>query len=160
MNAFLQKIIILLAITFTAFAVTGCANSDLYSGNTYTGYEAKTGMQVQYGTVTHAREVNIQADSTGFGGAAGAAIGGVLGGDASDSSLGSTLGSIVGGVVGGIVGNKAEDKANKIASIEYEVKLDSGTSMIVVQKADTIYQVGQKVRVVGSGQRASLAPAN
>ncbi len=155
---YIKSFLITILTIISLLSFTACTNSNLYSGNTYTGYEAKTGMEVQYGTITHARDVNIQADNTGFGGVVGAAIGGVLGGDASDSSVGSAIGSIVGGAIGGIVGNKAEDQVNQVDSIEYEVKLDSGTSIIIVQKADTIYQINQRVRVIGSGQRASIAP--
>ncbi|RKQ96326.1 outer membrane lipoprotein SlyB [Kushneria sinocarnis] len=139
----------------------GCANSDIYSGNTYTGNQAKTARNVTYGTVTGVRPVTIQAgnqNDTGLGGIGGAILGGLLGNQVGGGS-GRVLATAVGGIGGAVAGKKVEDSANRVGAYEIQIRTESGQDVVVVQKADTQYQVGQRVRLIGSGNSMSVAPA-
>ncbi|WP_299257073.1 glycine zipper 2TM domain-containing protein [uncultured Kushneria sp.] len=143
-----------------ALTLGGCANSDIYSGNTYTGNQAKTARNVTYGTVTGVRPVTIQAgneNDSGLGGIGGAVLGGLLGNQFGGGS-GRVLTTAVGGIGGAIAGSKVEDRANQVSAYEIQVRTDSGQDMVVVQKADTPYQPGQRVRLIGSGNSMSIAP--
>jgi len=39
-----------------------------------------------------------------------------------------------------------------------EIRQDNGQTVVVVQKADQNFQVGQRVRLIGSGTNVSVAP--
>ncbi len=138
----------------------GCANSDLYSGDTYRGSQAKTGQSVTYGTIEALRPVNIQADGPSqgvLGGLGGAVMGGLLGNQIGGGS-GRTIATAAGAIGGSIAGKKVEDSASRVNAVEMEVRRDSGGSVIVVQKADRNWQIGQRVRLIGSGSNMSVAP--
>jgi outer membrane lipoprotein SlyB len=138
----------------------GCANSDLYSGDVYRGSQAKTGQTVTYGTITALRPVRIQAEDQNsgvLGGLGGAVIGGLLGNQIGGGS-GRTIATAAGAIGGSVAGSKIEDKANQTNAYEIEVRRDVGDTVIVVQKADRQWQVGQRVRLVGSGANMSVAP--
>ncbi|MEC9483837.1 MAG: glycine zipper 2TM domain-containing protein [Halomonas sp.] len=138
----------------------GCANSDLYSGDVYRGSQAKTGQAVNYGTITAIRPVRIQADgqNTGaIGGIGGAVIGGLLGNQIGGGS-GRTIATAVGALGGTVAGSKIENQVNQVEAWEIEVRRETGDSVIVVQKADRNWQVGQRVRLIGSGSNMSVAP--
>lgn len=135
-------------------ALSGCANSDLYSGDTYRGVHAREYHSVFYGVITNIRPVKIQAydKPSEVGGLAGGVVGGVLG-----STLGRGKGNdlaIAGGVVGGaIIGDKIADKTNQIAGMELEIKKDDGTVIVVVQKANPNFMAGKRVRISQSSSR-------
>lgn len=138
----------------------GCANSDLYSGDVYRGSQAKTGQTVTYGTITALRPVRIQADDQNsgvLGGLGGAVIGGLLGNQIGGGS-GRTIATAAGAIGGSVAGSKIEDRANQANAWEMEVRRDTGDTVIVVQKADREWQVGQRVRLIGSGANMSVAP--
>lgn len=138
----------------------GCANSDLYSGDVYRGSQAKTGQTVTYGTIVALRPVRIQADDPNsgvIGGLGGAVVGGLLGNQIGGGS-GRTIATAAGAIGGSVAGKKVEDRANQANAWEMEVRRDSGDTVIVVQKADREWQVGQRVRLIGNGANMSVAP--
>ncbi len=138
----------------------GCANTDTYSGDVYSGNQAKTGQSVTYGTIVSVRPVQIQGgdqNSGVLGGLGGAVIGGLLGNQIGGGS-GRTIATAAGAIGGSVAGKKVEDTANKTDAWELEVRRDSGDNIIVVQKADRNWQAGQRVRLIGSGANMSVAP--
>ncbi|MEA3250008.1 MAG: glycine zipper 2TM domain-containing protein [Pseudomonadota bacterium] len=138
----------------------GCANTDTYSGDVYSGSQAKTGQRVTYGTIVSVRPVQIQGgdqNSGVLGGLGGAVIGGLLGNQIGGGS-GRTIATAAGAIGGSVAGKKVEDTANKTDAWELEVRRDTGDSVIVVQKADRNWQAGQRVRLIGSGANMSVAP--
>ncbi|GAB2794900.1 outer membrane lipoprotein SlyB [Halomonas shantousis] len=140
--------------------LAGCANTAPYSGDVYTGNQAKTGQTVSYGTIVSLRQVQIQAnDESGgvLGGLGGAVVGGLLGNQIGGGS-GRTIATAVGAIGGSVAGRKTEDAANRTTAWEMEIRRDSGDNIIVVQRADRDWQVGQRVRLVGSGANLSVAP--
>ena len=46
-----------------AFSVTGCANTDVFSGDVYTASQAKEARSITYGTIVSVRPVKIQAEN-------------------------------------------------------------------------------------------------
>ncbi|WP_043527290.1 glycine zipper 2TM domain-containing protein [Litchfieldella xinjiangensis] len=154
----MKRLLPVLAIGLLTLA--GCANTSTYSGDVYRGSQAKTGQSVTYGTITALRQVQIQADNPQgnvIGGLGGAVIGGLLGNQIGGGS-GRTIATAAGAIGGSVAGNKVEDAANRTRAWEMEIRRDSGDSVIVVQKADRDFQVGQRVRLIGSGANMSVAP--
>lgn len=144
----------------SVLTLAGCANTSGYSGDVYSGNQAKTTQNVRIGTIAAVRPVQIQADSrTGglLGGGGGAIIGGLLGNQIGGGS-GRQLATVAGALGGSIAGTAAEDRANRIDALEMEIRLEDGTDVVVVQRADRQFQPGQKVRLIGNGANASVAP--
>ncbi|RTQ99375.1 glycine zipper 2TM domain-containing protein [Halomonas nitroreducens] len=140
--------------------LAGCANTAPYSGNVYTGNQAKAAQSVTFGTITALRRVQIQADSRAgglLGGGGGAVIGGLLGNQVGGGS-GRQLATVAGALGGAVAGSKIEESSNRIPAWEIEVRKDNGQSVVIVQKADQAFQVGQRVRLVGSGTSVSVVP--
>ncbi|WP_158774619.1 glycine zipper 2TM domain-containing protein [Cobetia sp. L2A1] len=138
----------------------GCANSDIYSGNVYTGDQAKRAQSVTYGTITSLRPVQIQATDEGssvLGGIGGAVFGGLLGSQIGGGS-GRAIATAAGAIGGSVAGKAIADNVDRVDAYEIEVRRDAGDSLIVVQKADTAFTVGQRVRLVGYGANLSVAP--
>ncbi|MFC1468068.1 glycine zipper 2TM domain-containing protein [Verrucomicrobiota bacterium] len=132
-------------LTVLAMITTGCATRS--SGVTYTTEQARTAQQVAYGTVTGVREVTIQDAETGLGGAAGGVAGGVAGSTIGEGK-GSTLGAVAGALAGAAIGHMAEKKMRTDAGLEIEVKKENGQIISVVQTADVMFEVGERVRIL------------
>ncbi|ATJ83452.1 glycine zipper 2TM domain-containing protein [Halomonas beimenensis] len=147
-------------LVMASLTLAGCANTAPYSGNVYTGNQAKTAQSVSFGTITALRRVQIQADSRAggiLGSGGGAVIGGMLGNQIGGGS-GRELATVAGVIGGAVAGTKIEETTNRIPAWEIEVRKDTGQTVVVVQKADQAFQVGQRVRLVGSGSRVSVVP--
>jgi outer membrane lipoprotein SlyB len=154
----MKRLIPILAVG--ALTLAGCANTSPYSGNVYTGNQAKTAQSVTLGTISALRQVQIQADSRAgglIGTGGGAVIGGLLGNQVGGGS-GRRLATAAGAIGGAVAGSAIEDRANLINAWEIEVRQDNGQNIVVVQKADQPFQVGQRVRILGSGRNASVVP--
>ncbi|TCP95396.1 outer membrane lipoprotein SlyB [Cricetibacter osteomyelitidis] len=151
----MKKTTLALAILMT-LGVTGCANTDIFSGNVYSADQAKEARSISYGTIVSSRPVTIQADNQGVIGTVG---GGVLGGIAGSTiggGSGRAVASAVGAVAGAIIGNKVEEKASQVDSVELTIKKDNGEEIVVVQKADSTLTKGRRVRIVG-GSRLNVS---
>jgi outer membrane lipoprotein SlyB len=130
------------------FALGGCASS--MSGKAYERSSARTVQEVQMGTVTHVREVQIEGTKTNIGASVGAVIGGTAGGN-SRSPVRSTIGGAAGAVVGGMIGAAAEEGMTRQKGIEITVKLDAGRMIAITQAADEDFKVGDQVRILTGG---------
>lgn len=148
----------LLSTTLIITLLSGCANSDLYSGDVYRAEQAKQVQSVTYGTIVYARPVLIQGGNKGdlFGGIAGALMGGVAG-NAIGGGKGNQLATTAGAIGGAMTGEKIADKMNQIKGVELEIQKEDGTVAVVVQKADPRLTVGQRVRLVDDGQRVNVS---
>ncbi|MDR5897906.1 glycine zipper 2TM domain-containing protein [Halomonas vilamensis] len=145
---------------FSLLTLAGCANTSPYSGDVYSGNQAKSSQNVTYGTLVAIRPVQIQADSrTGnlLGGGGGAIIGGLLGRQVGGGS-GRDLATVAGALGGAMAGTAAEDASNRINAWEMEIRTDSGEDVVVVQRADRQFEAGQRVRLIGSGRNVQVAP--
>ncbi|HSH47376.1 MAG TPA: glycine zipper 2TM domain-containing protein [Halomonas sp.] len=154
----MKRLIPVLAVS--ALTLAGCANTSPYSGNVYTGSQAKTAQSVTLGTISALRPVQIQADSRAgglLGTGGGAVIGGLLG-DQVGGGSGRRLATAAGAIGGAVAGSAIEERANLISALEIEVRQDNGQDVVIVQKDDQNLQVGQRVRILGSGRNASVVP--
>ncbi|OOF77058.1 hypothetical protein BKG96_08970 [Rodentibacter caecimuris] len=144
----MKKMAVALALAVT-LGVTGCANTDIFSGDVYSASQAKEARSISYGTLVSVRPVKIQADNQGVIGSVG---GGVLGGVAGSvigGGRGQAIATAVGAIAGAIAGSKIEEKASQVNAAELVIKKDDGKSIVVVQKADPKFVAGKRVQIVG-----------
>ncbi len=132
-----------------ALSVTGCANTDIFSGDVYSADQAKEARSISYGTLVSVRPVKIQADNPGvIGTVGGGAIGGIAG-STIGGGRGQAIATAVGAIAGAVVGSKIEEKASQVNGAELVIKKDDGKSIVVVQKADPKFVAGKRVQIVG-----------
>lgn len=138
-----------------AAALAACAPQQ--SGSVYSSSQALTASQVDFGTITGGRPVELrnagQADQViGMlaGGVAGAAVGQQIG-DGSGQVIATGLGALAGSYAGG----RAGTYVGRAQSVEWFVRLDNGQNISVVQ-GDQTFAVGQRVRVIQSGGQTRL----
>ncbi len=141
----LKNALSLMSLALLLFIVQGCAPSA--SGKVYTRDQARQGMTVQYGTVQQVSEVTIEGTQSGLGTLAGGALGAGVG-QTMGSGAGRTLAAVAGGVAGAIAGQATEKGVTTKTGLEIMVQLDSGEILSVVQESDTLFQAGERVRVL------------
>ena len=145
------KRIALVTLLAATTAITGCANSDVYSGDVYTKDRAKQVQTVSYGTILSTRPVKIQADENSLiGTIGGAVVGGLLG-----STIGGGRGSDI-----AAAGKAAGDKLNQVDGVELEIKKENGESIVVVQKASPTFVPGARVRMTQGNGTINVAVVN
>lgn len=137
-----------------AVAVAGCASSK--SGDVYTRDEARRVQSVQMGVVEGTRPIKIEGTKSEIGTGAGAVVGGIAGSSAGQGK-GSAIGAVLGAVAGGVVGAAAEEAYTREDGVEITIKLDNGRLISVVQGGKEQFQVGDRVRVLGSGGETRVA---
>lgn len=136
----------------------GCAST---SGTSYTKDQARQVQTVQRGTILSLQQVTIEGDpsliGTGLGGVAGGVIGSTMGGGS-----GRVLATVGGAAIGALLGTLGEKAVRTEQAYEFEIRLDNGSTISVVQAIDnTTFMVGDKVRVLyGSGNRARVTRDN
>jgi len=142
-----KKLLAIMSLLLLASGVllAGCAPST--SGNVYTRDQARTSHSVYYGTILRAEPVTIEGQSSPVGTVAGGALGGVLG-NAVGSGSGRSIATVAGAVAGAAAGSAIEKNATTVQGVELEVELDNGEIILVVQEADSVYRVGDRVRVI------------
>ena len=144
----MKKMTVALAL-LVALGVTGCANTDVFSGDVYTADQAKEARSISYGTILSVRPVKIQADTPGvIGTIGGGALGGIAGSTVGGGT-GQALATAVGAIAGAVVGSKVEEKASQVNAAELVIRKDNGKQIVVVQKADPNFVAGRRVRIVG-----------
>ena len=139
---------VLMSLLAACLILDGCASS--MSSDSYTRGQARKESTVKNGTVESVRPVTIEGTKTPIGAVAGGAAGGVAG-----SSIGSGKGSVIAGILtgvaGGLVGSAAEEAVTRQQGLEIIVKLDSGATVAVTQKADKEFIPGERVHVISGG---------
>ncbi len=133
-------------LTCSVLALTGCETSRQGS-KTYTRGQAQQQMNIYTGTLLNVAAVTIEPEQTGGGSAVGGVAGGIAG-STIGSGRGSTLAALGGALAGAAVGAKAEQNMRTVAGHELEVELDDGRIVLIVQEADDVFHVGDRVRVV------------
>lgn len=133
-------------VLFSVAAIlAGCASSN--SGDVYSRNQVRRTQTVQMGAVQAIRNVRIEGTKSGVGVVGGGVAGGVLGSTVGKGK-GSTLAAVGGAALGAVGGAVAEEKLTKKNGLEITVKLDSGATIAVVQDADVMFSVGERVRVL------------
>ena len=145
-HPFLRKIAVPSLLLLVLGFLTACM-PESRSGNVYTRDQARTSQSVFYGTVLRVEEVTIEGTQSGAGTVAGGVMGGALG-SAVGSGSGRTIATAGGAILGGIAGSAVEKNVTTAAGVELEVELDNGELLVVVQEKDSLYQVGDRVRVL------------
>jgi len=154
----MKRVLPILAIGVLTLA--GCANTAPYGGDVYRGSQVGAEQTVRFGTITALRQVQIQADSRAggiIGTGGGAVIGGLLGSQIGGGS-GRDLATAAGVIGGAVAGSNIEEAANRVRAWEMEIRRDDGMNVVIVQKADRPFEVGQRVRLIGSGRNVTVAP--
>lgn len=144
----MKKMAVALVLAVT-FGVTGCANTDIFSGDVYSADQAKEARSISYGTLVSVRPVKIQADNQGVIGTVGGGVLGGVAGNAIGGGRGQAIATAVGAIAGAIAGSKIEEKASQVNGAELVIKKDDGKSIVVVQKADSKFVAGKRVQIVG-----------
>ena len=151
----MKKVTVALALMMSV-GLTGCANTDIFSGDVYTAGQAKEARSISYGTIVSVRPVKIQADNNGvIGSVGGGALGGIAG-SAIGGGTGQAIATAVGAVAGAVIGSKVEEKASQVSALEMVIKKDDGKEIVVVQKAEANLVPGARVRIVG-GSRLNVS---
>ncbi|ARU64821.1 glycine zipper 2TM domain-containing protein [Histophilus somni] len=144
----MKKMTLSLAILLS-LGLAGCANEDIYSGNVYSGTQAKSARSISYGIIESIRPVKIQGDNQGvIGTVGGGALGGIVG-SSIGGGTGQAVAAAVGAIAGAVIGSKVEEKASQINALELVIRKDNGQEIVVVQKYDATLVPGARVRIVG-----------
>lgn len=139
------------------FTLSGCANTDIYSGDVYTSAQAKEARSISYGTIVSVRPVKIQANNQGvLGTIGGGALGGIAGSAIGDGR-GQAIATAVGAIAGAMIGSTVEEKATQVASLELVIRKDDGKEIVVVQKKEEGFVAGKRVRIVGSNSDLNVS---
>ena len=139
-----------------AFSVTGCANTDIFSSDVYSASQAKETRSITYGMIVSVRPVKIQADNQGVVGTLGGALGGIAG-SAIGGGRGQAIAAVVGVIGSAVAGSKIEEKMSQVNGAELVIKKDDGQELVVVQKADSSFVAGRRVRIVGGGSNLNVS---
>lgn len=144
-----KQILSLCLISCSLLMLSACSSSPT-SSNVYSTAQAGVMQQVEFATVTGVRNIIIERNSTDTGQTAGGIIGAVAG-----SEVGKGKGRIVGGVVGAVagsaIGSVIDRKAQAQPGIELTLQMDSGRTVAIVQLAGEMFHVGEKVKILTTG---------
>jgi len=154
-----MKKLAILAIMPVLMLVGACA-SDI-GANQHSSASVGSASRTVMGTVVSVRQVQVRDDDNTVGTLAGGAAGGIAGAQIGRGSRATALGAVGGALAGAAVGNMAQRTLTNQAGFEYVVRLDNGEMVTVVQGADVLMAVGQRVMVVfGTGNtRSRVIPA-
>lgn len=130
-----------------------------YTGQDYSGSEARRAYQLETGQIEAMREVLVDDTSTTsqvIGGSVGGLIGGVLG-QAVGGKAGYAVSAVL-GTAGAAAGVAATNAMLRTKGYEYVVRMDDGRVIAIVQGIDHAYPiaVGDRVRLV-HGSNTKLA---
>jgi outer membrane lipoprotein SlyB len=141
----MKKVMCVLFVVCLGVMVSGCASSR--SGQVFGRDQARVGHRVEMGVITAINEGKIEGTKTPIGAAAGGVMGGVLGRSVGGGT-GQDIATVAGALAGAAAGAVAEEKITQRKALEITVNLDSGQVVAVVQEADEVFNVGDRVRVL------------
>lgn len=152
------KLTIIAAIAVAT--LSGCANNNTLSGDTFSSSQAGQAQTVTYGTLVSVRPVTIQGgDGNNIAGAVGGAVVGGFLGNTIGGGAGRRLGTAAGAVAGGVVGQQVQSMMNRSNGVELEVRRDNGTTFLVVQaQGVTQFHAGQRVTIATHGNTVTITP--
>ncbi len=147
--------LLLLSLVGSAVTLTGCTFPS--SRHTISSSQANVMQNLDVGTVSSVREVNIEGDKTNLG----LFGGGVVGGAAASGGrgVGGAVVQAAGSVVGAVAGQAVEEVATRKRAQEVTVRLDDGRMVVVTQESrDGLFRDGDRVRILNShgGARVSM----
>ncbi|CNJ20986.1 glycine zipper 2TM domain-containing protein [Yersinia mollaretii] len=144
----------------TVATLSGCANNNTLSGDTFSSSQAGQAQSVTYGTLVSVRPITIQGgDGNNIAGAVGGAVVGGFLGNTIGGGTGRRLGTAAGAVAGGVVGQQVQSMMNRSSGVELEVRRDNGTTFLVVQaQGVTQFHAGQRVTIATNGNSVTITP--
>jgi outer membrane lipoprotein SlyB len=153
---FLMKKILVPLMICIATVLVGCASN--LSGESYSRSETRKVQQIEYGTITQLRPVNIEGTKTPIGSGAGAIVGGIAGSGVGGGRTSSVM-AVIGAVAGGMAGAAIEEGVTRTHGVEITVKTRSGQTLAVVQalSPNERFSVGEQVRVIYGSQNTRIA---
>ncbi|UEO01113.1 hypothetical protein A9R16_006880 [Acidiferrobacter thiooxydans] len=139
-----------------AASLSACAPPPL-TPNVYSGSGSMQTQKVFFGTVAAVHHITIRATGRGAkvgavaGGAGGAGIGAIFGGG---------KGALIGGVLG-LLGGTLAGSQHTVPGVLVTVMFPNGHAIAIPQPAvkGTVFQVGEKVEIVGDARRVRVLPA-
>ncbi|MCW9715955.1 MULTISPECIES: glycine zipper 2TM domain-containing protein [Avibacterium] len=152
----MKKMSLALAILMS-LGLAGCANQDIYSGDVYSGGQAKEARAISYGTIVSVRPVKIQAKNEGVIGTVGGGVLGGIAGSGIGGGTGQAIATAVGAIAGAVIGSKVEEKASQVDAQELVIKQNDGKQIVVVQKYDAKFVPGAKVQLVGNANSLNVS---
>lgn len=150
-----MKLKIIATAIVSALLMTGCASS--LDQNVYSRSEARSVQNVVYGRIVSLRPVQIEGTKTPIGALAGAGLGGIAG-STMGGGRGSIVTTVIGAVGGGLLGAYGEEKLTQSSGVEITFQMENGATRSVVQEVtqNEIFRVGDRVRVMSSGQNTRV----
>ena len=139
------SVILLLLV---ALVLPACASR---GGRTFSEGEVRQAQGVTFGTVSDVTDVQVASDPSGLGAVVGGVAGGILG-SMIGGGRGNTLAILGGAAAGAAGGHVLEGQARNYSAAQITVNLDNGTTIVVVQGHDEFFRVGDRVRVLSTGQ--------
>ena len=150
----IQKLLLQTSVSIVlGMSLVAC--SSVPSSTTYEKRQAGVLQEVQFGTVNSVRNILIQNEDKGIGGASGAVLGGLAGSHVGGGS-GRVAGAVVGAVLGGIAGSTIEKNVQTKQGVEITVRLSNGKTVAITQLADERFNIGDRVKVIGSNGSARV----
>lgn len=149
-----------ICILLLTLILLGCTNTSHLSGDVHSASASGRVQQVYYGTLISARSVQIQAgdENNIMGALTGGVLGGMVGNTMGGGS-GRRLTTTSGTIAGGLTGQAVQARMNRIQGIELEIRLDSGSNIVVVQRqGPTRFSTGQRVAIAMSGGQVTVSP--
>lgn len=145
-NGKVMKKTMFLVAAVAALSMTGCTTD--YSGSAYDPQFVRMPHTVTTGTIQRMDVVKIEGEAGLAGTAGGGIVGGAIGSTMGGGS-GSTVTTALGALGGALLGGAIEKKATTQSAYEFEVLLENGRRITIVQTLgpDT-FAVGQTVRVL------------
>ena len=119
-------------------------------GDVVSRSQARSPMVVHQATIIDLREVTIEGTPGLLGGIAGGALGFAVGNTVGGGS--GNRSARTGGVIGGaLAGAAVENRATQRSALEFTVEKDNGQILAFVQEADDEFMIGDRVRLMQSG---------
>lgn len=103
--------------------------------------------KIAYGEVTSVEKVELTGTDRYEGALIGAGLGAIAGAVIGPGTRGSIAGGVIGAIAGGLAGRKVQEELRD-DGYEYEIRLDDGSRVSVVEVHDEPIDSGERVRLV------------
>ncbi|MDA8417039.1 MAG: hypothetical protein M0Z78_08290 [Betaproteobacteria bacterium] len=137
-------------IATTLLGLEGCSSLGV-GGSDYTASQVRGEQSVRLGTVESIRKVRIQNDQPGVMGAVGGGVAGAALGSTIGRGVGNAAATVLGALALGAAGDAAQNALSSQDGVELTIRQDNGLVIAVTQGADEVFQVGERVQILGGG---------
>lgn len=102
---------------------------------------------IETGTIISLEPIRVKGEDTGIGALAGAGLG-AIGGSTVGGGLGRAVGAVVGGTAGLVVGREAEKQVTSIKAYKFNIQLDNGQLIELIQTNELGLRSGDRVKLI------------